>query len=201
MKFEVWLEGHLRKDKGLLACRRSGDTVELIEKKNKMALLVESVPCSVVVIYPEAAKQWSLFPDDKPKGWAKRCDYLLVGRLDGKYFAVFVELKLKISDGDGKEQLRWSQPLFHYLLSVFNVDRQTTLEASEFTVKYWQMGQDISTNYFEGAVLIDEGDVIYLKDTLVLEDDQESYFPESHNGLTIHNRIAVPISLRELVET
>lgn len=53
----------------------------------------------------------------------RKCDYLLVCRTGGGNEAVFVELKLKLSDEKkAKEQLRWSLPYLCHLRSVCGVE-------------------------------------------------------------------------------
>ena len=63
-----------------------------------MTLRIEEVPESVVIISPEDAKKWELYCGNKPKNWMKRCDYLLIGKTDGGYFAIFVELKKRLRE-------------------------------------------------------------------------------------------------------
>lgn len=124
----------------------------------------------------------------------KRCDYLIVGKHEGRDFAVFVELKKKVhnkddrgSDKAGYVQLRWSQPLFHYLLSVFNIDNCSDLQKSEFIVKFWQIGE-----YPAGE---------HVKPHVYLGEDEDKCFVEEHEGLSIRNKVTPIISLRELIES
>lgn len=196
VEFVSWVDEHVRTDKRLPACRRVGDTVELFEKNSDvdMTLRIEEIPESVVIISPEDAKKWELFCGNKPKNWMKRCDYLLVGKTDGGYFAIFVELKKTLRDENdpkhevnGYAQLRWSQPLLHYLVSVFNADRSTDLSRSEFNIKYWQIGEKSSRDH--------------VKSPVYLGGDEEVRFDREYKGLTIHNRVTPFISLRDLLES
>ena len=194
VEFVSWVDDHVRTDKRLPACKRMGDTVELFEKNSDvdMILRIEEIPESIVIIRPEDAKKWELFCGNKPKNWMKRCDYLLVGKTDGRYFAIFVELKKTLRDENdprheenGYAQLRWSQPLFDYLLSVFNTDNCTELSKSEFSIKYWQIGEKPSRDQVKSRVYLDE----------------EVRFDGEYKGLTIHNRVTPFISLRDLLES
>ena len=82
---------------------------------------------------------------------------------------------------------RWSQPLFDYLLSVFNTDCRTELSKSKFIVKYWQIGESPSRDHVKSRVYLDE--------------DEEVSFDGKYEGLTIHNRVTPVISLTELLES
>ena len=196
VEFVSWVDDHVRTDKRLPACKRMDDTVELFEKNSNvdMTLRIEEVPESVVIISPEDAKKWELYCGNKPKNWMKRCDYLLIGKTDGGYFAIFVELKKTLREENdpkheenGYAQLRWSQPLFHYLLSVFNIDNGTDLSRSEFSIKYWQIGEKPSRDHVKSPVYLDG--------------DEELSFDGEYKGLTIHNRVTPFISLQELLES
>lgn len=194
--FVAWVDDHVRTDKRLPACKREGDTVELFEKNSNvdMTLRIEEVPESVVIISPEDAKKWQLFCVNKPKNWMKRCDYLLIGKTNGGYFAIFVELKKTLPEENdpkheetGYAQLRWTQPLLHYLVSVFNTDSCTDLSRSEFSIKYWQIGEKPSKDHVKSPVYLGE--------------DEEVRFDGKYKGLTIHNRVTPLISLRDLLES
>ncbi|MDE0141553.1 MAG: hypothetical protein OXI80_14265 [Caldilineaceae bacterium] len=194
--FVAWVDDHVRSDKRLPACKRAGDTVELIEKDRNvdMTLRIEEVPESVVIIRPDAASGWDLFCGNKPKNFKKRCDYLLVGKTDGGYFAVFVELKKTLPhkndtrhEENGYAQLRWSQPLFDYLLSVFNTDSCSDLIRSEFSIKYWRIGEKPFGDHVKSPVYLGE--------------DEDVRFAGRYKGLTIHNRVTPFISLRDLLES
>ena len=194
--FVAWVDDHVRRDKRLPACKRTGDTIELFEKNSDvdMTLRIEGLPESVVIISPEDAKKWELFCGNKPKNWMKRCDYLLIGKADGRYFAIFVELKKALRDENdpkheenGYAQLRWSQPLLHYLVSVFNTDSCTDLSRSEFSIKYWQIGEKPSREHAMSPVYLGE--------------EEDVRFDGKYKGLTIHNRVTPFISLRDLLES
>lgn len=196
MEFISWVDDSVRSDKKLSASRRRGDTVELFEKNSDvdMTVRVEEVPESTVVVSPEDAKKWELFHGHRPKDWMKRCDYLLVGKTECSYFAIFVELKRRVPNGEdessnrnGYAQLRWSQPLFHHLLSVFNVDNSSDLEESEFIVKFWQIGE------------FPEGE--HVKSHVYLGEDEDKCFVEEYKGLSIRNKATPFISLRELIKS
>ena len=126
---------------------------------------------------------------------------LLVGELENRYFAVFVELKTTYSDSEGKEQLRWTKPLLHYLLSIFNIYFGRDLDASDFTIKYWKICEDIEQEPSEQSILEDNDDLLVLKPTVTHQEDSPTYFSQPYKDLTIHNRNSVPISLQQLVQT
>ena len=194
VEFVSWVDEHVRTDKRLPACKRVGDTVELFEKDRNvdMAVRIEEVPESVVVIRPDAASGWDLFCGNKPTNFKKRCDYLLIGRTEGRYFAIFVELKKKLPhendtrhEENGNAQLRWSQPLFDYLLSVYNTDSRSELGRSAFSIKYWRIGEKPSSEHVKSPVYLGE--------------DEDVRFDGMYKGLTIHNRVTLLISLRDLL--
>ena len=201
MKFDSWLEDHLKKDKKLPQRKITQDAVELFERRNDTKIVVYCDPQSVVVVDSEAAGKWELLESHKPPGWTKRCDYLLVGELENRYFAVFVELKTTYKDSEGKEQLRWTKPLLHYLLSIFNIYLGRDLDASDFTIKYWKICEDISQEPSEPSILEDNDDLLVLKPTVTHQEDSPTYFSQPYKGLTIHNRNSIPIELQELVQT
>ena len=92
-----------------------------------------------MIVDPSKAGQWRLF--DGLIGWGKNCDFLILGKSDEKLFAIFVELKSSLPHEEGKIQLRWTRPLLHHLLSVFNVDNRSELQESDLIVKYFLIGQ------------------------------------------------------------
>lgn len=196
VEFVAWVDEHVRTDKRLPACKRVGDTVELFEKNSDvdMTLRIEEIPESIVIISPEDAKKWELFCGNKPKNWMKRCDYLIVGKTESSYFAIFVELKQKLPEENdpkhevnGYAQLRWSQPLFDYLLSVFNTDSCSDLSKSAFSIRYWQIGETPSRDHVKSPVYLGE--------------DEDVRFDGKYKGLTIHNRVTPFITLRDLLES
>lgn len=200
MRFDLWLNNHLEDRFKLPPCRREENSAELIECKNDMTFRIEDIPSSVAVIESERAANWNLWQPNKPYRWARKCDYLLVGQLDEQYFAVFIELKTTYRDDEGKWQLLWSQPLFHHMLSMYNIDCQADLRVSDFIVKFWKICYSLSGNYQEETVLEDDDISAYLKDPMTLSEDEETYFSDCFRGLEIHNRISVPIQLKKLIE-
>ena len=200
MRFDSWLEDHLKEDMKLPQCKITQNTVELFERKNNAKILIECDPQSLVVVDSEAAGKWELLEPHKPPGWLRRCDYLIVGKLENRYFAVFVELKTTYRDSDGKEQLRWSKPLLHYLLSIFNINFGSDLDVSDFTIKYWKICEDISQDPSDQSILEDNDDLLVLKPTVTHQENNPNYFPTPYKNLTVHNRDSTPISLQELVQ-
>lgn len=200
MRFDSWLKDHLKKNMKLPQRKITQNAVELFERRNDAKLLIKCDPQSVVVVDSEAAGKWELLESHKPPGWTKRCDYLIVGELEDRYFAVFVELKTTYRDSEGKEQLRWSKPLLHYLLSIFNINFGYDLVASDFTTKYWKICEDISQDPSKQSILEDNDDLLVLKPTVTHQENNPIYFSQPYKDLTIHNRDSTPISLQELVQ-
>ena len=190
VEFVSWLDDHVKENKKLPQCKRRGNEVELneIDQNVNMTVLVEGVPESVVVISPQKVGQWELFPVHKPKWWRKRCDFLFVGKVEEGYCAIFVELKRTIDerDRDGNRQLRWSQPILHYLLSVFNVHTCTGMDKSEINIRHWIIGQRPAKQH--------------ARHQLNLGDEEVVCFDTEYKGLMIRNKVAPLISFRELLE-
>lgn len=103
------------------------DTALIPVRDGRVALRAEKMTVSVVGL-PDAATVIDMGEMGELRGIQdghrkQKCDYLLVCRTGGADEAVFVELKLKLSDGKkAKEQLRWSLPYLDHLRSVCRVE-------------------------------------------------------------------------------
>lgn len=149
-----WLIANVCPEKALKKEKRVGQTIflEEIDENVDMTVEIEDVPDTVTVIRPQEVGSLSVL--NSQGGWTQGCDYLLLGHTEGLYYAIFVELKktvklrvdtdqeLSTPQKEMREQLRWSQPLFHYILSVFRLDNGSTLSESEFEVVFCVFGQE-----------------------------------------------------------
>ena len=59
------------------------------------------------------------------------------------------------SNDEANVQLRWSLPVLHFLMSVFNVDSFSTMSERDFTIRYFQIGQKFNDRIDKNAVRID----------------------------------------------
>ena len=163
VSFGTWLNQHVIKSKLLPKCRRCGEILELLDPDGSQSacIQIEEVPENVSVVVPQEVGQWNLF-DPGPNGWRQRCDYILMGEKQGDYFAILVELKTSTPSDKGDAQLRWSLPIFHYLLSSYCVDTCSSKWNKNLTVKYFQVGTSVydahkdltrvdGSNFFEKA--------------------------------------------------
>lgn len=106
----------LMKDTALV--RVENGRVEL--RAEEMTVSVTGLPDVATVINMDRIGALSGIRDGHRK---RKCDYLLVCRTGGGNEAVFVELKLKLSDElKAKEQLRWSLPYLDHLRSACRVE-------------------------------------------------------------------------------
>ena len=144
MLFGEWLNQNLAETKRLPECQRFGHAIVLSDPdaQDSAQIRVVEVPPSVSVVIPQQAGQWNLF-NPGPHGWKKRCDYILMDETDDHYFAILVELKTNAPDDKGDTQLKWSLPIFHYLLSVFCIDSHSSKWNKRLKIKYFQIGTNI----------------------------------------------------------
>ena len=95
----------------------------------------------------------------KDGGWKQICDYLLIGRSDGKAYAVFVELK-KTLRGEEKprEQLLRSLPILKYLFSVCEIEAERDFSdwKADLTLRYVLIADQLSAMLAKQGVLIPE---------------------------------------------
>ena len=143
MGFVSWLDEYVLPSRKLPESKRVGQTIELEEKDNNanMSVTIGDVPDSAVVIRPDKAGQWRILKSDKRKGWDSLCDYLILWESDDKLFAIFIELKTSTPHPHGKTQLRWTLPMLHYLLFVFDEDSRSATPETEIVAKYFEFGQ------------------------------------------------------------
>lgn len=93
------------------------------ERNSKMNVEVHGIRGDVTVVRLGAGKtQMDHLPSLEGK-FKKICDYLLITRVGDKTYAIFVELKKTLSEGDKPyEQLMRSRPLLDYLLSACSIE-------------------------------------------------------------------------------
>ena len=179
-----WLDTHVLSDRRSSRFRIDNQTVELWEKDKNvdMSVFIKGLSDPFLIIDPFKAGQWRLFSG--LDGWGKNCDFLLLGKSDDKLFALFVELKSSLPYEEGKVQLRWTRPLLHHLLSVFNIDNCSELQESDITVKYFLIGEQ----YYETL------DKRTVKTDAAIHSKVEEYM-----GITINYRVSDKYSLKQLL--
>lgn len=153
----MWINQHVERDIKLSEDLRCGETLTLPDPdgQESACITVVEVPSNVSVIIPQQAGQWDLF-DPGPFGWRRRCDYILMGETQEHYFAVLIELKSNVPNDKGDVQLKWSLPLFHYLLSSYCIDKHSSDWKKSTKVKYFQIGNDLYEQH-KDLTRIDEG--------------------------------------------
>ena len=76
------------------------------------------------------------------------CDYLLIFALDGKDYAILIELKKTLTDKQKpKEQLRRSLPFLAYLRSVCDVEYGNDTDNSNMCIRYFRIGEKLSERF------------------------------------------------------
>ena len=153
----MWINQHVGRCIKLSADKRCGETLTLSDPDGQQSacVTIEEVPPSTSVIVPQQAGQWEIF-DPGPYGWRQRCDYILMGETTEHYFAILIELKTKAPNDKGDVQLKWSLPLFHYLLSSYCTDKHSSVWRKSIKIKYFQIGIDLYKQH-KDLIRIDEG--------------------------------------------
>ena len=119
-------------------------------------------------------------------GLTKVCDYLLVTQVNGKYHAIFVELKKTLNEETNpREQLRRSPPLFHYFLSVFRIDTGLQLAESQVEVSYFLIGHQWNRHVDKQSVRFDPGSL---------------FVTEEYESIKILKSVARAIPFEDLLE-
>ena len=191
--FLNWLKKHVSDNHVLADCRRSGQTIELVdeESQEKHVFKVEGVPDSTLVIRPHNNAVWSILQPNRKKGWNKSCDYVLIGERQGKLYTVFIELKEtlkrgpRIDDQRGQNQLRWTLPLLNYLLFVFNIDNCSSHKIEDVRIRYFQFGKRFHENFDKAGTR---------------DDDENLFITEIHRGIEIKNSRSPVYSLNLLLD-
>ncbi|MCY3901925.1 MAG: hypothetical protein OXF76_02085 [Caldilineaceae bacterium] len=189
MEFISWLDSYLMPSKRRTDISPTAQTIVL--EDSGTVIEIQKVPNSLIVLLPTKIGQWRFLkekPKDKHKdqyGWSARCDFMLLGESKGRYFAILLELKETLIDSKGKEQLRWSLPILHHLVSMFNIDCFSSMSEKDFIIKYFQIGQKWGPN---------------LDKQRVKAGLRESFHYEDHMGIKINCSVDSPVTLRRLLE-
>jgi len=97
---------------------KDGDIV--LEEKKVMKVAVHGMSSEAVILCLMGINHLPFFKVETNLN--KICDYLVIDTLDGKCYAIFIELKKTLTGSRFKEQLRRSRPLLDYLIGVHNVE-------------------------------------------------------------------------------
>ena len=184
MEFIEWLDAHVLPERRSSKYSVDNQTVALWEKDENvdMSVFIKGLSDPFVIVDPFKAGQWRLFRG--LDGWGQNCDFLILGKSDETLFAFFVELKSSLPYEKGKVQLRWTRPLLHHLLSVFNVDRFSELLESDLVVKYFLIGEQFHETLDKRTVKTDAE--IHSKAV-------------PYKGFTINYRVSDKYSLNQLL--
>ena len=126
---------------------QAGENITLRERRreSRMKVSVATSTVSVTAIRLSKSSHLSVLKDGPCK---KVCDYLLVYALDGKDFAILIELKKTLSDKQKpKEQLRRSLPFLEYLRSVCDVEYCNETDSSSMCIRYFRIGERLSERF------------------------------------------------------
>lgn len=148
MDFVSWLDDHIVSDKRLEGI--FGNEVLLEDVNDDVRIRVKQLGQAVVGI-PDKMGQWRIL---KEREWFKTYDFILFGEhpRHGQY-VFLVELKRtprdleelrSDQDDGGRMELRWNISIFHYLLSVFKIDRYDQNLDCKFTVRRFLVGKEYS---------------------------------------------------------
>ena len=189
MEFIPWLEANVLPSKKCQHLKSTTQTLVLREtdKNVNMKLEIRKVSNPVVILLPEKIGQWRILKDGRNIEWWNRCDFLIVGEYAGKHFAIFMEFKKTVPDSNDEAnvQLRWSLPILHFFLSVYNVGNLPAIREEDFTVKYFQIGQKYNDRIDKHVVRIDP---------------KRLFGDEEYMGLMINYSVAQVVSLKQLLK-
>ena len=160
----------------------SGHPLVLREDQADMAVTVTDGSTEMVAIRLQSGKcRIGLLGERGP--WNVSCDYILFGRIDSQWHAIFVELKKTARrDAHGYEQLRWSLPVLEYILQVCELNFGKVIDRP--MVSY---------------VLVAEGEHERFDKQLVKTPDLQFQTVE-WRGITIRELIGHRFRLQDLVE-
>ena len=154
--FVSWLDDKTLPDKWLKGYRKDSGDVTLVDTNGQVKIRVRNVGSAVIGI-PEKMGQWRIV---KTGEWDKQCDYIMFGDhpKHGRY-VFLIEFKetpterwgtIDRDDDGGRMKLRWNINIFHYLLSLFNVDTHGKIENRHFTIRRFLIGKNYSQSLESG---------------------------------------------------
>lgn len=189
MDFVAWL------DENVLSCKRqeefkkTSQTAVLWDENGDVKLEVRRILGPAIILLPEKIQQWRILRSRQDKRWGSRCDFLIVGESSDQFYAIFLEFKrtirsLEEEDQEAQRQLKWSTSILHYLLSVFNLDRNSSLSEEDIEVRHVAIGRKFSERF----------------DKQHIRTNPHLPFPfDDHDGLKIHYALNLPITLIQLL--
>lgn len=191
MSFVEWAVNHVADDKKSKRYKRIDDNkleYELWERDDNvdMSLVITGLPKSFVIIDPTLVGRWNWFKDLEK--WNDRCDFLIIGKSGEVLFALLIELKKSmgpVNKQKAQNQLRWSQSLLRYALSIYNISESATIHESDLTVKCLMVGQNLDDRLAKLPTTIDK--TIYS-------------YSSPHKGIPINYSIADKYSLAQLLK-
>ena len=188
MEFISWLDANVLPSKRCTQFKNAAQTIVLRETDRNvdMKLEIRKISAPVVILLPEEIGQWRILKDGKEIEWWSRCDFLMIGESAGRLFAIFMEFKKTVPDSNDEAnvQLRWSLPILHFLMSVFNVDSFSTMSERDFTIRYFQIGQKFSDRIDKNAVRIDP---------------KRQFGFDVYKGIKMNYSVAPVVTLRQLL--
>ena len=143
LSFVAWLRDNVRPGRKLTNIQRDGQSITLKEERDNfcMEVKIAGVDRHLTVINFEQQGTGSTYLKGE-LGFGDRCDFLILDETPKEYVAYLIELKNKVPDKKGAEQLRWSVPFLKYIFSVFREDNHPKPDSKELSLKYFQIGND-----------------------------------------------------------
>ena len=143
LSFVAWLRENVRPDRKLTNIFRDGQTITLKEERESfyMEVKIDGVDRHLIVINFEQQGSGSTYLKGD-LGFGNRCDFLILDETPKEYVAYLIELKRKVPDKSGAEQLRWPVPFLKYIFSVFREDNYPKSDSKKLRLKYFQIGKD-----------------------------------------------------------
>ena len=143
LSFVAWLRDNVRPDRKLTNIQRDGQSITLKEERENfcMEVKIDGVDRHLTVINFEQQGTGSTYLKGE-LGFGDRCDFLILDETPKEYVAYLIELKNKVPDKKGAEQLRWSVPFLKYIFSVFREDNHPKPDSKKLSLKYFQIGND-----------------------------------------------------------
>ena len=141
LSFVAWLSENVRPERKHKNILRDGQTITLKEDRGSfhMEVTIDGVDRHLTVInFEQRGSDSTYLKGDL--GFGDRCDFLILDETPEEYVAYLIELKNKVPDNKGAEQLRWSVPFLNYIFSVFREVYYPNSGSKNLRLKYFQIG-------------------------------------------------------------
>ena len=167
----------------IVPCNDLGDEIELRESRGEGMTVDVVGNSSMIAIRMSTSSRRIGLLQDGPRRWNLVCDYLLLGRVNSTWHAIFVELKTTETDDEHpKNQLRWSFPILDYI-------RQTCELVFE---------HDIIKPRVHYAILFKKGNKNLDKRTL--RESSRRFKVDEWKGISIRRFIGKRVRFRDMID-